>query len=176
MYRPYNQPYPVYPPFYGFPQNNFSNPQYASHMYSNWTAQNNPEMEQQKVPFPQPAPYGMENLQPPNSQLLPYGMEPQQQLIPRPVSYGMDGQQFNYQQPPLPIHPQSPMPPQQGLYGGEGMPYQQPAKSSSWTEIFKTEKGHVDVNKVMSTAGQMMSTAQQFGSIVKGIGSIFPKV
>ncbi|KIL44163.1 YppG family protein [Jeotgalibacillus soli] len=55
-------------------------------------------------------------------------------------------------------------------------PSGRPQSQSSWIEAFKTEKGHYDVNKIMTTAGQMMSTAQQFGSLVKGIGSIFPKV
>ncbi|MEW9501864.1 YppG family protein [Jeotgalibacillus marinus] len=56
-----------------------------------------------------------------------------------------------------------------------GFQGQQENQHASWLDVFKTEKGQVDVNKVMSTAGQMMSTAQQFGSLVKGIGSFFPK-
>ncbi|PPA71227.1 YppG family protein [Jeotgalibacillus proteolyticus] len=124
----------------------------------------------QSYPLPPVAPL------PYNRPYIPY---PMQQAYPPEWMYGR-----------MPYHPPAPVqgpvvtniPQGQGIepYNPEAYPaFQQPFQqkpSSSWLEIFKTEKGNVDVNKIMSTAGQMMSTAQQFGSLVKGIGSLFPKV
>ena len=108
---------------------------------------------------------------PPVSQPAYYRPPPVNQL---PQQYPIDWMSPHGRMPPA--HPFNP-PIQYGMDQGGPMasPQQQVAKPPSWLEVFKTEKGNVDVNKVMSTAGQMMSTAQQFGSIVKGIGSIFPK-
>ncbi|KIL48022.1 YppG family protein [Jeotgalibacillus campisalis] len=100
-----------------------------------------------------------------------WGYGPQMPLpVQRPVSMPLPMPQSIH----VPQQQAQPEPYMQDPYN----PYsnQQPKPQSSWFEVFKTEKGNVDVNKVMSTAGQMMSTAQQFGSLVKGIGSIFPKV
>ncbi|MGD7045398.1 YppG family protein [Jeotgalibacillus proteolyticus] len=125
------------------------------------------------IPGNFPVPYGRP-IVPSSGQLYPgpasWGYSQLPLPIQRPVSMPLQPQQTAI---PVPQQPLQPEPYIQDPYN----PYAQQQKpQSSWFEIFKTEKGHVDVNKVMSTAGQMMSTAQQFGSLVKGIGSIFPKV
>jgi len=100
----------------------------------------------------------------------PYYPIPPATLNPRWMYQNPGVAPQNYQQT-VPFRPNGMLSPQPAL-----MQDTTQGQTPSWTEIFKTEKGQVDVNKVMSTAGQVMTTAQQFGSLVKGIGSIFTKV
>ena len=56
-------------------------------------------------------------------------------------------------------------------------PKNQSSGIQSMLNQFKTQDGSIDINKMMSTAGQMMNTFSQVSSMVKGVGSIFlPKV
>ncbi|PLT28427.1 hypothetical protein CUU66_19345 [Peribacillus deserti] len=53
------------------------------------------------------------------------------------------------------------------------MQKQQKQGMSSILNQFKTQDGSLDINKMMSTAGQMMNTMNQVSSIVKGFGGMF---
>ena len=78
-------------------------------------------------------------------------------------------------------NPLQPLNPQQPQQGNTANPYpqqqfmqkSQPSGISSVMNQFKTQDGSLDVNKMMSTAGQMMNTVNQVSSMVKGMGSIF---
>lgn len=78
-------------------------------------------------------------------------------------------------------NPLQPINPQQQPQGNTANPYpqqqfmqkSQPSGISSVMNQFKTQDGSLDVNKMMSTAGQMMNTVNQVSSMVKGMGSIF---
>ncbi|RUQ29396.1 hypothetical protein ELQ35_10290 [Peribacillus cavernae] len=69
-------------------------------------------------------------------------------------------------QPPQPQHFANPYPKQQF------MQKQQPSGFHSVLNQFKTQDGSFDINKMMSTAGQMVNTVNQVSAIVKGFGGM----
>ncbi|MBM7692602.1 hypothetical protein JOC77_002032 [Peribacillus deserti] len=132
-----------------------------------------------------------------------YGQQPYQASIPHHQNFPLpvnsyQGQyqgHINQQQPFVPSAPkavnpfENPLNIQQGNnYGPAKQTGQLPANPypkqnfmqkqqsqgiSSIINQFKTQDGSIDINKMMSTAGQMMNTVNQVSSIVKGFGGLF---
>ncbi|WP_409288894.1 YppG family protein [Peribacillus sp. SCS-37] len=97
-------------------------------------------------------------------QQMPYGQYPQSNPFENPLK----PQQGNSYGPNKQMHPGANPYPSQNF-----MQKQQSSGFSSIMNQFKTQDGSFDINKMMSTAGQMMNTMNQVSSIVKGFGGLF---
>ncbi|WP_051348679.1 YppG family protein [Peribacillus kribbensis] len=143
--------------------------------------------EQGNTPYAGAHQYGS----PADSYYTPFGSMMGEQSFQgmNPYYSQMNGIQMNQQMPMNPgyVNPfENPL--QQGSAYGPKVSGQAPAnpypaqntivkqQSQSFSSIlnqFKTQDGSFDINKMMSTAGQMMNTMNQVSSIVKGFGGFF---
>ncbi|MFD1019312.1 YppG family protein [Thalassobacillus hwangdonensis] len=124
--------------------------------------QNFPPFEQMQQPFFPQQPQQWEGME--------WGMNPQV------------GNDFNTQQaPPNPpstpfeIYAKPPYEPPQDAFGGYGQNQQfyGGAPKPGMLSMFQDKNGQLDMEKMMSTVGQMANTVNQLSPLMKGIGGLF---
>ena len=81
-----------------------------------------------------------------------------------------------YQQPPHNFVQQPPNFPMYSMKQPPFQPFTPPGAQSPFHSIlsnFKTENGNLDLNKMMSTVGQISNTVNQVSPLLKQMGSFF---
>lgn len=192
---PFYQNYPYNRPNADFRQANWEDQSYYNYRNntqspSEFDFQNNITV-QTREPVAQPF-YGNPLAVDSNFYNGPYNGQTQNSLYPN------GNQQYGNQQYGNPYQSYQPGWPEQGYYPNGASPQQgiqpnpfqanpfiqqpfqqnvvQNKQSSGFGNVlnqFKSQNGSVDINKMMSTAGQMVSAVNQFSGIIKGIGGIF---
>ncbi len=88
-----------------------------------------------------------------------------QLLFENPLQPQNEAPYGGYYQPEMPYQNMNPYPQQAFLP-------KQPGGFQSIMKSFKSQDGHLDLNKMVDTAGQMMNAVTQVSSMVKGLGGM----
>lgn len=96
-----------------------------------------------------------------------YGHKPNvsQLLFENPLQTQNEASYGGYYQSEMPYQNMNPYPQQAFLS-------KQPGGFHSIMNSFKSQDGHLDINKMVDTAGQMMNAVTQVSSMVKGLGGM----